>query len=215
VKTEELIVQLTRSLEPVQPLPSPFVRLVRWAALSFAIAALGVLAIGARADVADAIREPAFSALAMLAIATGIAAAATALLLSVPGAERSPAQRGVPLLLFGGWAASLAVMLVSGGAALERLFALPVHAACVIEIAGFALIPGWVLFNMLRRAAPLKRAWTAVFAALAATALGVAATQIVCPLDDPAHHLVGHLMPAVLFTIVGATARQRSLIWLR
>jgi hypothetical protein len=33
VKTEELIVQLTRSLEPVQPLASPFVRLIRWAAL--------------------------------------------------------------------------------------------------------------------------------------------------------------------------------------
>jgi hypothetical protein len=215
VKTEELIVQLTRSLEPVQPLPSPFVRLIRWAALSFAIATLGVLAIGARADVADVVREPAFAALAMLAIATGIAAAASAFVLSVPGAERSPAQRAVPFVLFGGWVALLAVMLVSGGAALERLLALPVHALCIIEIAGFAFIPGWALFNMLRRAAPLKRTWTAVFAALAATALGAAATQILCPLDDPAHYLMGHIAPAVVFTVVAATARQRSLIWLR
>jgi hypothetical protein len=151
----------------------------------------------------------------MLTIATGIAAAASALLLGIPGAERSPAQRSVALLLLAGWVASLAVMLVSGGAAMERLLALPVHAACAVEIAGFALVPGWALFNMLRHAAPLKRAWTAVLAALAATALGAAATQIVCPLDDPAHHLVGHMMPVVLFTIAGAAARQRSLIWLR
>jgi hypothetical protein len=95
------------------------------------------------------------------------------------------------------------------------LLALPVHALCIIEIAGFAFIPGWALFNMLRRAAPLKRTWTAVFAALAATALGAAATQILCPLDDPAHYLMGHIAPAVVFTVVAATARQRSLIWLR
>jgi hypothetical protein len=211
VKTEELIVQLTRSLEPVQPLSSPFVRLIRWAALSVSIGAIGVLAIGARADVGDAVREPAFTGLAILTIATGLAAAASALVLSVPGAERSPAQRGVPLLLFVGWVASLAVMLVSGGAAMARLMALPVHIACVIEIAGFALIPGWALFRMLRRAAPLKRAWTAVLAALAATALGAAATQIVCPIDDPAHHLAGHMAPTALFTAIAASARQRSL----
>jgi hypothetical protein len=215
VKTEDLIVQLTGSLEPVQPLAPPFVRLIRWTALSLGVATLGVLVIGARRDIADTLREPAFAALVVLAIATGIAAAASALILSVPGNERSPAQRSVPLLLFGGWAAALAVMLVSGGAALDRLIALPVHALCVIEIAGFALIPGWVLFNMLRRAAPLKPVWTAGLAALAATALGAAATQILCPIDDPAHHLVGHMTPALLFTMLGASLRQRSLIWLR
>jgi hypothetical protein len=215
VKTEELIVQLTHSLEPVQPLASPFVRLVRWVALSITVGAIGVLAIGARADFADSVRDPAFAGVALLAIATGIAAAAGALLLSVPGAERSPAQRGLPLLLLIAWTASLAMMLVSGGAALERLLALPVHVACVMEIAAFALVPGWALFDMLRRAAPLKVVWTAVLAALAATALGAAATQMVCPVDDPAHHLVSHITPMALFAMIGASARQRSLIWLR
>jgi hypothetical protein len=212
VKTEELIVQLTRSLEPVQPLSSPLVRVIRWAALTLSIGAVGVLAIGARADVADAVRQPAFAGLAILAMATSIAAAATALVLSVPGAERSPVQRGIPLALFVGWVTALAAMLVSGGAAVAGLMAMPIHIACIIEIAGFALIPGWALFKMLRGAAPLKTWWTAVFAALAATAMGAAATQIVCPIDDPAHHLVGHLAPAVLFVMIGASTWQRSLM---
>jgi hypothetical protein len=209
VKTEELILQLARSLEPVQPLRSPSARLVRWTAFSLLIGGIGVLAIGARTDLADAVREPAVAALAMLAFATGITAAATALVLSVPGAERSRAQRGIPMLLFAGWAASLTAMLVSDGAAIARLTAFPVHAACVIEIAGFAVISGWVLFRMLRRAAPLSPTCTALLAALAATALGAVATQILCPIDDPAHHLAGHLAPTALFTMVGASFRHR------
>jgi len=212
VKTEDLIIQLARSLEPVKPLPAPSVRLARWIALSLLIGGIGVLAIGARADLGEAVREPAFAGLAMLTLATGIAAAASALVLSVPGAERSTAQRGIPLLFVAGWAASLTAMLVSGGQAIARVTALPIHLACVIEIAGFALISGWVLFRMLRRAAPLRRDWTAMLAALAATALGAMAAQILCPLDDPAHHLVGHLAPTALITMLGASAGYRLLI---
>ena len=78
----------------------------------------------------------------MMALATSIASAASALVLSVPGAERSQAQRGVPLIAFGVWVMMLIAMLAAGGTPLARLLTLPVHAACMIEIAGFALIPG-------------------------------------------------------------------------
>ena len=209
MKTEELIVQLTRSLEPVHPLPPPSVRLARWSALSVLIGAVGVLAIGARADVAEAVRDPAFAGLAMLALATGITSAASALVLSIPGAERSPAQRGIPLALFAGWGLSLTAMVVSGGQALSRVTALPIHVACIVEIAAFALVTGWALFRMVRRAAPLSRTWIAVLASLAAAALGAVATQLVCPIDDPAHHLVGHLTPAALIAVFGAAVRDR------
>ncbi len=59
---------------------------------------------------------------------------------------------------------------------------------------------------MLRRAAPLRLTWSAVLATLAATSIGAAATQIVCPVDDPAHHLVGHIAPMALLTIGIAAA---------
>lgn len=213
MKTEELIVELTRSLEPVEPLRSPRVRLVRWTLVSLAVTAIGVLVIGTRADISLAIRQPAFVALVLMALVTGIASAASALVLSIPGAERLPAQRSVPLLLGSGWVLTLVALLVAGGAPLARLLALPIHLACVVEIAGFAVIPGWALFGMLRRAAPLRVTWSAVFATLAATAIGAAATQIVCPLDDPAHHLVGHMTPMVLLTIGIAASRRRSLTW--
>jgi hypothetical protein len=213
VKTEELIVELTRSLEPVERLASPLVRLVTWTAVSLSIAAAGVMAIGPRSDVLSAAQQPAYAALAMLALATSLASAASALVLSVPGAERSAAQRALPLVLGIVWTVTLTAFLWAEGDPLARLVAFPVHAACVIEIAVFALVPGWMLFAMLRRAAPLRVTWSAALAALAATALGAAATQIVCPLDDPAHHLVGHVAPMAVLAIAVALTRRRSLIW--
>jgi hypothetical protein len=214
VKTDELIVELTRSLEPVERLRSPAVRLARWTMVSLGIAALGVLAIGPRADIATAIRQPAFAALGLMALVTGIAAAASALVLSIPGAERTPAQRGIPLSVVAVWVLTLVAMLNAGGAAWARLLALPLHAACIVEITGFAVVPAWGLFSMIRNGAPLSLGWSAGLAALAAASIGVTATQVVCPIDNPAHHLVGHLAPMALLTLGIAAARRRSLGWL-
>ena len=98
---------------------------------------------------------------------------------------------------------------------MPRVLALPVHVLCLIEIAGLAVVPVWALFAMLRRAAPLRRAWSGALATLASVALGAAATQFLCPLDDPAHHLVGHLLPVALLAGAGAIVGSRSLDWLR
>jgi hypothetical protein len=212
-KTEELIVQLTRSLGPVTPLSSPSVRLARWSALSVLIATIGVVAVGPRADLSSAIRQPAFLALALMAITTALAAAGGALVLSVPGAERSPAPRALPLVLLSAWTATLVAFLLTEGEPVAHLLALPIHAACVIEIAAFALVPAWTLFTEVRRAAPLRIMWSAVLAGLAATTLATAATQIVCPLDDAAHHLAGHIAPMAVLTILIALGWRHSLEW--
>jgi hypothetical protein len=71
------------------------------------------------------------------------------------------------------------------------------------------------MFAMLRRAAPLRRTWSAALATLAAVALGAAATQFLCPIDDPAHLLVGHLLPVASLAIGGAIAGRRALDWLK
>ncbi len=97
MKTDELIVELTRSLEPVERLRSPAVRLARWTMVSLSMAALGVLAIGPRADISTAIRQPPFAALGLMALVTSIASAASALVLSIPG-EPSARRRSAAFL---------------------------------------------------------------------------------------------------------------------
>jgi hypothetical protein len=214
VRTDELIIQLARAAGPVSPLPRPSVRLARWTALALPATALGILAIGPRAGLWTAIHQPAFAGLAVATLATALLSAAVAFVLSVPGVERSPVQRLAPLAAGGVWAFLLGVLLTTGGDAVGRVLALPFHAACVIEIAGLGIVPGWALFGMLRLAAPLRRCWSAALATLAAVALGALATQFICPIDDPAHQLVGHLLPVALFSIWGAVAGRGWLDWL-
>jgi hypothetical protein len=214
VRTDELIVQLAREAGPVQPLAPPSVRLARWTAAAVPMSALGVIAFGPRGDVLTAIHQPVFVGLAVASLVTALLSAAGAFVLSVPGAERSPLQRVMPLVAGSLWALVLVVLLITGGDPVRRVLDFPLHPACVIEIAAVGVVPGWALFAMLRRAAPLRRAWSAGLATLAAVALGAVATQFICPLDDPAHQLVGHVLPVAFLAVFGAIAGRRSLNWL-
>ena len=54
-----------------------------------------------------------------------------------------------------------------------------------------------------------------ILATLAAASLGAVATQFICPIDDPAHHLVSHFLPVLLLSGVGALAGRRWLDRLR
>ena len=213
MRTDELIVQLARAAGPVQPLPGPFVRLAEWTAAAVPVTALGIIVIGPRADVWTAISQPTFAALALATLGTALFSAAGAFVLSVPGAERSPLQRAVPLVAGGVWALALVVLLTSGGDSVQRVLALPFHWACLIEIVGLSIVPGWALFAMLRGAAPLRRAWSAALATLAAVALASVATQVICPVDDPAHQIVGHMLPVGLVSACGAIVGRRLLNW--
>jgi hypothetical protein len=214
VRTEDLIVELVRSAEPVQPLPSPWVRMAQWTGGAALIAVLGVVVIHPRQDLSTVILQPAFVGLAAATAITALFAAVGAFALSVPGAGR-PLHRVVPIVAGGVWALMLIDSLRVGGHSLQRTIALPVHLACIAEIVGLGLVPGWVIFKMLRRAAPLQRAWTGALATLAAVGLSATATQIICPINDPAHQLVGHFAPVAALVVVGAVVGRRSLEWLR
>ena len=141
MKTDELILQLAKSAVPVTPLSPPSVRLLRWCALATALAAAAVIAIGPRADLSTAVTRPVFvtSILALL-IAT-VSAAAAALVMSVPGAERSPRHRALPIAAVVTWPVSWLVMMASGAGGSARLF----HPGCALEIAALSVVSGWTL----------------------------------------------------------------------
>jgi hypothetical protein len=194
VRTDELIVQLARAAGPVRRLPAPSARLAQWTAVAIPVAALGVIVIRPRADFLTVIHQPMFVGVAAATLMTALFSAASAFVLSVPGAERSPLQRVAPLLAGGAWALVLVVLLTMGSDPMRRLLALPFHWACLIEIVGLSVVPAWMLFAMLRRAAPLRLTWSAALATLAALAMSAVATQVICPIDDPAHQIVGHFL---------------------
>lgn len=214
MRTDDLIVHLARSAEPVRPLPGPLLRMAQWTAGAAVVAALGVLVIHPRADIGTALHQPAYVWVALLTAATGLLSAAAAFVLSVPGAERSPVQRALPILAASAWAIILGLLLAAGEHPVQRVLALPVHLACIAEIAGLGAVPAWVLFRMLKRAAPLSPVWSALLATLAAVGVSALATQLICPIDDPAHQLVSHFLPAALLVSFGAVSGRRWLdVW--
>ena len=212
MRTEDLIVDLARQSGPWTPLAPVRVRLARWLALAIGLGGVAVAVIGARSDFADAIQRPAFVALAMATLATGLVAAWSALVLSVPGAERTPLVRILAAILIAGWAMTFVIQLATGGNAWPRLAAFPNHWGCVVRISALSILSGVVLFAMLRRAAPLRPHLCAALAALASASLAATATYIMCPVDDPAHQLVSHVLPvaAIVFagTIIGVRGKD-------
>jgi hypothetical protein len=216
VRTEDLIITLAQSATPVRVVRPTLLRLAQWAVMAFAIAAVVVWAVGPRADVAVALGQPRFLLPATAILATALLSAAAALALNIPGVEWSPAQRLLPLMTGGLWAVLLFVWLRQGGDAWTRIAAMPIHLLCVLLVSVLAGLSGNMLTTMLARGASLQPAWTAAFAWIAAASTGALAAHIVCPIDDPAHHLTGHFAPFVLVALAGSSLTQQSLrLWRR
>lgn len=210
MRTDELIAQLARSARPITPLPPPGVRAVRWFAAAVFVMIVAVVMIGPRDDLSSALRRPIFLgsfAALLLTLASG---AGAAFALSVPGAERSLAQRALPLMTTAAWSAIWLIVVSTAGAPAGPRTA-PFHPACAIQIAVCAVATGWLLFLMLARAAPLRPLWTAAVASLASIATGAAVAQVLCPVDDPRHQLIGHVVIALFVAGAGLLVGRPAL----
>jgi hypothetical protein len=209
VTTAELIKRLSAEVTPVRQLPRLGVRLGWWAITALAVAAAGVMIIGARLDLPEAAGRPTFLLATGLLALTATSAALGALALSIPGVERPWPHRALPLAAVMAWPA---VIIGSGsGTGWADASGFALHGACPPIILGLAVVPAWRLVRMLRAGAPLHPAWTAALAVLAAGATAAVALQAICPFDAPDHQLVEHVLPVALLTAAGAAAGRSIL----
>ena len=209
MRTDELIVQLARAARPIRPLPPPGVRALRWLAAALLMMMVAIALVGPRDDLASALGRPIFLAsfaALLLTLATG---ASAAFVLSVPGAERSPAQHVLPVLTAATWTA-IWLSVWSSAEVPDGPRTAPIHRACAIQIAMCALAAGWLLFAMIVRAAPLRPLWTAAVAGLASMAAGAAVAQLFCPIDDARHQLAGHVIVGLI--VAGAALLAGGLV---
>jgi hypothetical protein len=208
MRTEELIADLASRAAPVRPLPSPGIRALAWGAVAIASAAAGVVVFGARPDVMAHASQSGFLWTGALALLTTAVAVVASLVLAIPGAERTLVLRATTLALLGVWLVTVIAAITRAG----QGFAGVSHwYVCFIRVMAIGLVPAAVLVGMLRRAAPLSLAWTAALALTAAMATGALAIQLICPLDDAAHALLGHLGPVLAIGALGAVAARRLL----
>jgi hypothetical protein len=214
-----VIAQLARDAAPVEPLPSPLARWCAWTLSAIVAGVIVTILLGflprLRPVVAAPVHDPRF---VLAALATGglaLLAAGAAFALSVPGAARGRFVRIVPWLAAIAWAAVLRTRLVAIGDPVAQIVTTPWHPVCVLLILTISALPGFWLFLMLRRAAPLQSLWTGALAALGTLALGALGTQFVCPIDAPAHHLVWHFSPVIVLSALGLVLGARVFDWRR
>ena len=213
MRTEDLIQELVSEVRPVERLRPVAARLLAWvvlAALSFGVV---LFLMGVRRDLGDGADQADFAFEAALLIMTAMSAAIGALVISIPGAERSPMVRWAPVIAALAsvlWAAGELVYAAAVGAPTGRLtFAW--H--CVYKTASVGAIPGIALFLMVRRGAPLRAAWAGLLAVLATAAVGVLGANVICPNDRPLHMLLWHVAPLMLFAGLGAALGAWLLKW--
>ena len=194
--TDALIRQLAAQARPVRPLRPPGVRFVGWVLFAAAWVTAGIAAVGARIDVGAALRDPTFVPSVALPAALGVAATMSAFVASVPGrGRRWPALIAGALLA--AWLSLVVIEIATTGGG-----SLGAGVRCMRNLAAFGAPPGLLAYFMLRRAAPLARGATGLFAALGAAALAHAGTCFVCRNHGALHILVWHL--AFVLLLAGA-----------
>ena len=197
--TDALIRALSLRLQPVRRLPSAGRRTIAWAIFAAAWVAIGTLALGTRADLLSSARDPRSLCGAALLLAVFLLSARSAFQLSVPGAERGVWTRTLPIAALLAWAS-----LVAGSGPLAGSIALRSGWPCAVRMAALGAGPALAALAMLRRAAPLRPAWTGWSALLSSASLAAFGTQLVCAKDDPRHLLLWHLGPLLAAALLGA-----------
>jgi hypothetical protein len=208
MRTEDLIADLASRAAPVRPLPSPGVRALGWLGIATIFGVAGLVVFGPRPDLDSLIAQPDFLWTAMLALATAVFAVMAALVLAIPGAERSPVLRGTTAAIVALWAVTLATAIVRAD---HGLTGVSHWYVCFIRVIAIGLVPAAAVIAMLRRSAALRLGWTSALAMAAAAAVGAMAIQFICPLDDAAHALMGHFGPVVAVGAFGALSARTLL----
>lgn len=215
MRTEDLIRQLASDARPVRRTPPLVVRIVVWAALAGASLGVVLMYLGIRRELGDAGSRMDFVVESALLLLIALAAAAGALIVSVPGAERSPLVRWLPVAALAMYVLWVAGELVAAAALGTPTGRVGMGWSCVSKTAGIAAVPAVALLLMVRRAAPLRAAWAGLLAILATVAVGALGANAVCPNDRPVHLLVWHVAPLMFFAAAGAALGRWLLGWRR
>lgn len=210
--TRHLIDRLASGLTDVRPLPSPHRRLITWLAVSLPFAALVVLLMQPRPDLAVKLGETRFLAESLLALTTALAAAHAAFRLVVPGTGRGILW--LPVVPGGLWlmtlgAGCLADWLREGAAGLQ----ISPDPACLPKIALVGSIPALAMVLMLRRGAPLAPRGTLFLAILAAASLGSFGLRFFHVQDAGLMVLIWQLGSVIVLASMAGLCGPRFLCW--
>ena len=200
--TAALIEKLGKDLKPVTPLRPPFVRAASLSifALVAVFAAIFAFTHGFRKDLADMLMHHAGYLLQTVSIfAAGVISALAACYLSVPDTKIRPrvyAMMGISTAVWLFLILSQMVMAMGTESDVG-----PEN--CLTDLSLLMVSPLAAVIFMVTRGAPVWRGWAGYSMVLAVGSFAALGMRFICPNDSPAHLLVWHFLPVLVFALVG------------
>jgi hypothetical protein len=213
ITTPDLIAALAADAKPVRRLRPPLVRAGAW--LSFAMMLLTLLAIvhGVRPDLAEHLRRPIFVAGALAALVTGVLAAVSSFLVSLP--DRSRLWLLLPAPSLAVWVSTIGYGCLTGwvgiapdGIQFGEAF------RCFVTLIVTSVPLSFAMLVMLRYAAILRPILVTISGSLSVAAITATALSIFHDLDASVMILIWNVGISALIVALGGTVGPRLLGWL-
>ncbi|MBC7659038.1 MAG: DUF1109 family protein [Chitinophagaceae bacterium] len=203
------IKSLSRDLKPrisIVPSQRP---LFFWAVATFFILVFGVLWHSMRPDVSDRLSEGSYYFEIFSGLTVGIIAAGSALLTRIPGTRAPLKVIGSSILI---WLGSMIWHSLSMKASGLRFDAHDAF-ACMTSILVFSLLPGLLLFGLVKRGATTQPQLSFALVAIAMTSAAAAFLPLACGNDGLFHLMFGHALPLFILGTVGWFSGRLALRW--
>lgn len=208
ITTPELIDLLAQHATPVRRLRPPLARAALWLLVAGLLFALLAIAHGLRPDWQQQAARPIFAIGIAASLATGVLAAVSAFLISLPDRSRRWALLPVPTLLV--WLSTVGygcltdwVSIGPDGMHLDET------ARCFATMMLVSLPLSLAMYVMLRHAARLRPTAVTLIGSVAVAALTAAALSLFHPLDATVLVLASNFGVAVLILSIGGMLARR------
>jgi len=208
VKTDGLIKLLVTDLQPVRRLHPPLLRCACWLAFAIVIIAMIAMSHGIRPDLAQRFQDPLFSVRVVAAVVTGILAALSGFLVSLP--DRSGRWAFLPTPALAIWCSTIGYGCLTDWISLgpnDVQFGKTISCLATLILTGAPL--SLAMFLMMRHSGPFRPTTVTVCCSLAVAALTATALSLFHSLDATALVLMWNLGVALLYSGLGAVFGER------
>jgi hypothetical protein len=206
--TSDLIRALSGNLTPVRRLRPPLVRALLW--LMLAALVLGLLAVsqGVRPDLLSRLQDLAFAGCVAGSLATGVLAAITAFMVSLPDRSRLWLLLPLPALLL--WFGNIGYQCLTQWIALDPSgITLGETARCFATLVLTSLPLSLAMVLMLRYAALLRPTAVALVGSLSVAAITATALSLFHVLDASLMVIMWNMGTALLIVSIGGALSRR------
>ena len=212
IKTPDLIASLAANATPVRRLRPPVMRAASWLLLAAVVLTLLAINQGIRPDLAQRLREPTFATGLAASLLTGVLAAVSAFLVSLPDRSRLWLLLPMPALVL--WLSNIGYQcLVQWIDIGPDGVSLGEAARCFATLVLTSLPLSLAMLVMLRYAAPLRPTDVTLTGSLAVAAITATALSLFHTVDATVMILIWNLGTAALFVALGGAFGRRMFRW--